>query len=99
MKPDSERTPLGLRVRKRRNELKLTQEELAFKAGVRLRVLAGIECGITKDPKQETLRKIAVALAVTLDHLMGRTDPPARKSARPKAVALEPLRELLGQTA
>lgn len=91
------RTPLAVRIAKRRRELELTQEELATQAGVKVRALADIERGETKDPRSETLRKLADVLQVSLDYLLDRPPYPIRKSHRPKADGRE--FALYGQTA
>lgn len=68
--------PLATRVKKRREALKLTQEELAEKAGLGNRLMiSNIErgkCGVLP----ETLDALASALKVMPNYLMGLTDAP-----------------------
>ncbi len=59
---------LGDRVRKLRSERKLSQEELAYKAGVHRTYLGGIERG-ERNPSLRNIAAIAKALDVTLSEL------------------------------
>lgn len=61
---------LGDRVRKRRDELELTQEQLATATGLKQFHISRIESGDIKDVKGETLRRLARALRVTADFLL-----------------------------
>jgi DNA-binding XRE family transcriptional regulator len=64
---------LGDKVETRRNELGLTQAQLARKAGVGTMTLRRIETGQTKYPLQRTrntLRKLADALGTTMEFLL-----------------------------
>jgi transcriptional regulator with XRE-family HTH domain len=61
---------LGDRVRQRRNELELTQEQLAAVTGLKQFHISRIESGDIKDVKGETLRRLARALRVTADFLL-----------------------------
>ena len=61
---------LGDRVRQRRGELDLTQEQLAAAAGLKQFHISRIESGDIKDVKGETLRRLARALRVTTDFLL-----------------------------
>ncbi len=61
------RTFCAERVRQRRNRLKLTQAELAAKAGTAREYLVEIEKG-RKVPKATTLAKIANALNVRVGY-------------------------------
>lgn len=54
----------------------LSQGELAGKAGLPPSSIAHFEAGSRK-PSFDTLRKLANALEVTTDYLLGRTDDPA----------------------
>lgn len=56
------------KVKAKRIELKLTQEELAEKVGVKTRHIAYIEAG-EKSPSLAVAKKIALALGVTLGDL------------------------------
>lgn len=59
---------LGDRVRELRSERKLSQEELAYKAGVHRTYLGGIERG-ERNPSLRNIAAIAKALDVTLSEL------------------------------
>ena len=59
---------LGKRIRRLRNLKKMSQEELAFSAGISAAHLGQIERA-TKNPTVETVSGIAVALGVTLAEL------------------------------
>lgn len=61
---------LGERVRARRTELKLTQEQLAKMAHVTRSAISQIESGLTKGPKPEHLLRIARALAMPVETLV-----------------------------
>ena len=61
---------LGENIKHFRTKLGLTQEQLARKADVTYSSLSKIEVGYNDNPRVKTLRKIAVALEVTLDDLM-----------------------------
>lgn len=62
---------IGDRVRSRRTELGMSQEELAKKVGYTSRSTVNkIEKG-TRNPKAEDVKKIASALNVDFDYLLG----------------------------
>lgn len=63
--------PLAERLRSLRVLRKLTQPELAARAGISLSLLAKLEQGQTNNPRLDTLRALAKALGVTLDELAG----------------------------
>ena len=58
-------------IKKLRKQLKLSQEELAKKAGITYSTLIKIESGVNKNPTIKTLVKIAKALKVNVDVLIG----------------------------
>ena len=60
---------LGKKIRKRRNELDLTQEELADKVGISRVYIGYIEQG-RHAPSLEVLEKIAKALNIRLSDLL-----------------------------
>jgi transcriptional regulator with XRE-family HTH domain len=76
---------LGDRVRQRRDELELTQEQLAAASGLKQFHISRIESGDIKDVKGETLRRLARALRVTSDFLLEIAE--AEESERLTAVA------------
>ena len=62
---------IGEKVRKRRRELDLTQEQLSAATGLKQAHISRIEQGTIKDVGGETLRRLALALRVTSDFLLG----------------------------
>ena len=71
-------TALGLRIRELRNERHMSQEELAFKAGISAAHLGQIERAL-KNPTVDTVAKIAVAMGVSITTLF--TDEQAKPDA------------------
>lgn len=61
-------TALGLRIRELRNERHMSQEELAFKAGISAAHLGQIERAL-KNPTVDTVAKIAAAMDVPITTL------------------------------
>lgn len=59
---------LGQKIKQLRSELKLTQEELAFKVGVDRSYMGFVERG-EKNPTLMTMMKIAVALKIPVKEL------------------------------
>jgi transcriptional regulator with XRE-family HTH domain len=82
-----------------REALDIAQFELAIKAGVSPRTMAALEHGHIRDPQITTLMKIADALQVSLDYLLGRPAFPYRMPRRPKGEGRDSFTELYGQTA
>ena len=60
---------LAQNIKKLRNQRKLSQEELAKKAGVTYSTLIKLESGVNKNPTIKTIQQIAAALDVSLDEL------------------------------
>ena len=58
---------------KLRKEKGLTQEGLAQKAGISFHTLVKIEGGGIKNPKIETVIKLAGALGITIDDLVSKS--------------------------
>lgn len=63
---------LSANIKKLRKEHRLSQEQLAQKAGITYSTLIKIESGLNKNPTLETLTKIANAFGVKIDELVGR---------------------------
>ncbi len=61
---------IGTNISRYRKQQSLTQKELAEKAGIDLFTLSKIETGTTPNPTIETMKRIADALKVSVDHLM-----------------------------
>lgn len=64
---------LGNRIKKERENLHLTREELAKKIGVSYSAIAMYEQG-NREPNNELLLKICEIFNCTLDYLMGKSD-------------------------
>ena len=60
---------LAQNIKKLRKQRKLSQEELAKKAGVTYSTLIKLESGVNKNPTIKTIQQIAAALEVSLDEL------------------------------
>jgi transcriptional regulator with XRE-family HTH domain len=75
-----------------RRARKLSQEELAKAIGVHTNVLGRYERGGTK-PSIEVAAKIAEALGVSLDQLVGRADVQLDKSITDRVLTLQRLPE------
>ena len=63
---------LAQNIKKFRKKLKLSQEELAKKADITYSTLIKIESGANGNPTIKTLIKIAGALEVSIDEMVGR---------------------------
>ena len=66
---------LSERLRIRRKERNMTQEELADVIGYKKQTVSGYERG-ENEPDYQTLCKIADALSCTADYLLGREEAP-----------------------
>lgn len=78
------------RLREWRLKRDLTQEELAWKAGVPVVSVSHFETG-HRFPNAESLRRLAEALGVTTDYLLGRVKEPTGgdlEGADPEVAAL-----------
>ncbi len=64
---------LGQKIKNRRDELRLTQEELALKAQLSQPYLSQLEKG-TFDPTAPMIVRLAVALEMSADELLGMND-------------------------
>lgn len=62
---------LGERVLVQRRRCKMSQDALAQQAGVNKMTIWRLEKGTIKDVKGEVLGKLAVALGVSADYLLG----------------------------
>lgn len=69
------------RIKLRRKELGLTQEDLARKCDLTLATVGTFERGVKDNPRLDTLVKLADGLGLSLDELIGRKPP---ESAKPK---------------
>jgi transcriptional regulator with XRE-family HTH domain len=64
---------LDKQIKKYRSKLKLSQDQLARKAGIPFSTLAKIEAGYTPNPSIETVASIAEALEISLDKMIGKS--------------------------
>ena len=62
---------LAENIKKYRKKLKLTQEGLARKADVSYNTVIKLESEGIIDPRMETLKKLAKALNISIDDLVG----------------------------
>lgn len=60
---------LGYRIKEVREELKMTQEELAKKSGVSRGTISALESGSVRTTTTKTLEKLADALNTTVDKI------------------------------
>lgn len=70
MAKEKQQSIIAYNIRKNRERLEISQDKLSKLAGVTLHTITKIESGATPDPRIETLRKITVALGVTVDDLL-----------------------------
>ena len=61
-------------IKKLRNKLNMSQDQLAKKANIPFSTLVKIEAGYTRNPSMETLIKIADAFGISIDELVGRSE-------------------------
>ena len=66
---------VGERVKARKRALKFTVEDLSNKSGVPEDTINNIIYGRITDPRIETIARIAVALNISLDHIVFGTAP------------------------
>ena len=62
---------LAKNIKKLRKQHKLSQEQLAQKAGITYSTLIKLESGANKNPTIETAQRLASAFKVGLDDLIG----------------------------
>ena len=63
---------LEQKIKQVRKKVGWSQQKLAEKAGLSLAVITKIEQGIAKRPSIQTMVKLADALGISLDELVGR---------------------------
>ena len=79
------RTQLGTRIRRRRRDLDMTQEQLAQISGIPQYHISGIEVGRIVEIKTDTLRKLTRALRVSADWLLGLEEEETEQMATANA--------------
>lgn len=72
------------RLQSARRMRDLSQEKLSEISGLKPAAISHFETGARK-PSFDNLKRLAVALAVTVDYLMGRTDDPSGTSGADQA--------------
>ena len=65
-----EKSTIADNIKKYRNKLGISQDQLSKKSDLAFHTIAKIEAGSTPNPTIETVKKIADALGVSLDDLM-----------------------------
>ena len=60
---------MGYKIREKRKEKKMTQEELSAKSGVSRATISGLENGTVRATSSKTLLKLARALDTTVDQI------------------------------
>jgi len=65
---------LGDRVMRLREKLRINQKQLAEASSITQATISRIESGHVKELRSQALRRLAEALGVTVDYLVGRTD-------------------------
>ena len=73
------------RLRKAREDKKLSQSELAKKAGFQPSAISHFETG-KRSPSFANLKKLADALEVTVDYLLGRAEKPKNQGLEAEAL-------------
>lgn len=66
----NEKSTVGENIKKYRNKLGISQDQLTKKADLAFHTIAKIEAGSTPNPTIDTVKIIADALGVSLDDLM-----------------------------
>lgn len=69
---------VGSRIKKLRNEIRLTQKQVADKVNVSSQVVSNWERGYT-DPSHDDIRALSEVLNCSSDYLLGKTDEKKRE--------------------
>ena len=64
----------GEKVKQRRVQMQMNQKELAEAAEITQATISRIESGLVRQLKSEALKRLAIALDVSADYLVGITD-------------------------
>jgi len=65
-----EKSTIGENIKKYRNKLGISQDQLSKKSDLAFHTIVKIEAGSTPNPTIETVKKIADVLGVSLDDLI-----------------------------
>jgi transcriptional regulator with XRE-family HTH domain len=79
-----EEMTLAVRLKALRNAARMSQQELATRAGLSMSMVAQLEQGTKTDPRVSTLVALAKALGVDLNTLAGFDEPPLAPPKRGK---------------
>jgi len=61
---------IGKNIKRIRNKLGLTQDDLSKKADIKYTTLTKVESGVVNKPSVQTMAKIAKALRVSIEELL-----------------------------
>ncbi len=81
----------GRRLREARDLRELSQSELAEKARIPVAMVSHFETGVRGSASADNLVKLANALEVSVDYLLGRTDDPVPREGPVQATLLRAL--------
>ena len=79
---------LGERIRKRRQEVRFSQRELARRLGIRHATISDLERGVQQNMSIVLLRGLARTLGVTSDYLIGMYDSDEQGECEPAGMEL-----------
>ena len=79
---------MGERIKRRRQELRMSQAELADTTGLRRATISELESGKQPGMSIDTARKIARALGVSIDYIADTWGQDTDSEIEPAAVAL-----------
>ncbi|MEX1140979.1 MAG: helix-turn-helix transcriptional regulator [Thermoleophilaceae bacterium] len=75
----------GANVRRRRHEVGISQEDLAYEAGMHFTAISKLERG-EREPRLHTILSVAAALEVPPAHLLDGLEPPKRGARGSSAI-------------
>jgi transcriptional regulator with XRE-family HTH domain len=81
----------GRRLRQARDTRRLSQAELADRSRVPVAMISHFETGVRANASADNLVKLADALEVSIDYLLGRTDDPTPRSGAVESALLRSL--------
>ena len=84
-------TDFGKRLREARETRRLSQADLAQKAKIPVAMISHFETGVRGNASADNLVKLANALAVSIDYLMGRTNDAAPRGGPVEAALFRAL--------
>lgn len=73
---------IGRRIRRLREQRKLTARVLSIRASLPWSYVGRIECGEIRDPRLSTCRKLAKALGVSVADLIAEGKPARKRAGR-----------------